>query len=153
MRSPTPYRDAALFSKSYFDKLVPSTTIKTKNGIQYTSTDITLEDLHRIADDAFDDLIKTGQGQLMYQKFLQDYNGDEEKARQAFNDTMVAGNLQRLHHSDDYISNYNLELNRRQALALQNMKNQISALRIANQGRGRGTGSGSRSSSSSGSGT
>lgn len=141
--SPTPYQDMGVFTKSYFDKLKPSTSTRVKNGVPYTSSDITLEDLHKIADDAFNDLIKTGQGQLMYQKFLNDANGDEQLARKMFNDTVVSGNLQRLIHEDDYVQNANLAMNRQMNLAIQGMRNEVARLRMQNQKNTRSKGSNS----------
>ena len=145
LTSPTPYKDMADFSKSYFDGIQPNTSVQTKNGVSYTSKDVTIEDLRRIADDSFNDLVKTQQGQLMYNMFLDQTGGDEDAARQMFNNTVVSGNLKRLHHEDDYVQNLNTSLQRQLNRDIAEMRKEIAQLRISNRtsGSGRGSGSGS----------
>lgn len=104
--SPTPYQNIADFSKSYFDNIKPITRSASKNGISYTKSEITKDDLHNIADAHFNDLVNTPQGQLMYKKLLDDFNGDKEAARNAFNDTVVSGNTDRLFYQDNYDDNW-----------------------------------------------
>lgn len=150
--SPTPYRDMATFSKQYFEGMQPKSSIKSKGGVQYQSKDITEEDLHQIADDSFNDLVKTEQGQLMYQMFLDKTDGDEQAAREMFNNTVVSGNLKRLYHDDDYITNLNLYYNRELNRTMQQARNEIARMRAeayknkisGKGGTGSGTGSGSR---------
>lgn len=100
--SPTPYQDMATFSKAYFDNIQPFQRSATKNGISYTISEINMDDLHRIADAHFNDLVQTPQGQLMYKMLLEQNNGDAVAARQNFNDAVVSGNTDRLRYADNY---------------------------------------------------
>jgi len=95
----------AEFSKEYFDNIKPFEHTESKNGITYKVSEITENDLHRIADSHFNDLVNTAQGQLMY-KLLKNQGMSDEEARSAFNDMVVSGNRDRLYHSDDYNDNY-----------------------------------------------
>lgn len=99
--SPTPYQNMADFSKAYFDNIQPFQRSATKNGIRYTISEIGMPDLHRIADQHFNDLVQTPQGQLMYKAFLDQNGGDTEAARKNFNDAVVSGNIDRLRYSDN----------------------------------------------------
>ena len=101
----TPYQNMAEFSKEYFDNIKPFEHTESKNGITYKVSEITENDLHRIADSHFNDLVNTAQGQLMY-KLLKNQGMSDEEARSAFNDMVVSGNRDRLYHSDDYNDNY-----------------------------------------------
>lgn len=100
--SPTPYQDMASFSKAYFDNIQPFQRSATKNGISYTVSEINMNDLHRIADAHFNDLVQTPQGHMMYQMFLDQNGGDANAARQNFNDAVVSGNIDRLRYTDNY---------------------------------------------------
>lgn len=104
--SPTPYQNMAVFSKDYFDNIKPFTRSASKNGISYTKSEITEQDLHNIADSHFNDLVNTPQGQLMYKMYLDRAGGNATAARQAFNEAVVSGNRDRLFYSDDYNDNY-----------------------------------------------
>lgn len=118
--SATPYHNMADFSKSFFDNIAPFERSRTKNGVSYTISEINPQDLYRIAEAHYNDLVNTPQGQLMY-KMYRDRLGSDAAARQAFNDAVVAGNLDRLRYSDNYderriqLENLNLK---RQSLAL-----------------------------------
>ena len=103
--SPTPYQNMAAFSKDYFDNLKPFTRSASKNGVSYTKSEITEADLHNIADEHFNDLVNTPQGQLMYKMYLDQTGGDKAAARQAFNNAVVSGNKDRLFYNDDYNEN------------------------------------------------
>lgn len=119
--SPTPYENMADFSKSYFDNISPIQRAATKNGVSYTISEITEDMLHDIADRHFNDLVSTPQGQMMY-KYYKDQLGSDEAARQAFNNAVVSGNLDRRKYSDNYqeawYQNEGLKL-KRQSNALQ----------------------------------
>lgn len=121
--SPTPYQNMADFSKAYFDNISPIQRQATKNGINYTISEVTEPMLYDIADRHFNDLVNTPQGQLMY-KMYKDQLGSDELARQAFNDAVVSGNLDRRKYSD----NYNEQQYRMENLAI---KRQNLALRRA----------------------
>lgn len=119
--SPTPYQNMADFSKSYFEGIKPITRSASRNGINYTKSEITEDDLRNIANAHFNDLVNTPQGQLMYKKFLDDFDQNEEAAKNAFNDSVVAGNLKRLFYQDDYNDNWY----KNQDLALKRMQLEI----------------------------
>lgn len=127
--SPVPYQNMSDFSKSYFDNIQPFQRSATKNGVPYSISEINMDDLHRIADAHFNDLVQTPQGQLMYKQLLDQNGGDAEKARQNFNDAVVSGNIDRLRYSDNY-DQQNLKMQdlaiKRQNLAL---RRQIAAAR------------------------
>lgn len=99
--SPTPYRNMADFTKSFFDNIAPFERAATKNGISYSISEISPQDLYNIAEAHYNDLVSTPQGQLMY-KMYKDQLGSDEAAKKAFNDAVVAGNLDRLRYSDNY---------------------------------------------------
>lgn len=99
--SPVPYQNMSDFSKSYFDNISPVQRQATKNGVTYTISEITEPMLQDIANRHFNDLVNTPQGQLMY-KMYKDQLGSDELARQAFNDAVVSGNLDRKKYADDY---------------------------------------------------
>lgn len=103
--SPIPYQNMADFSKAYFDNISPMQRSATKNGISYTISEITEPMLQDIADRHFNDLVQTPQGQLMY-KYYKDVYGSDEAARQAFNNAVVSGNLDRRKYADDYNEQY-----------------------------------------------
>lgn len=136
--SPTPYHNMADFSKSFFDNIAPFERSRTKNGVSYTVSEINPQDLYRIAEAHYNDLVNTPQGQLMY-KMYKDQLGSDAAARQAFNDAVVSGNLDRLRYSDNYderrIQLENLSL-KRQSLAL---RRQIQQARQRNDNGGPGT--------------
>jgi len=103
--SPVPYQNMADFSKAYFDNISPIQRSATKNGINYTVSEITEPMLQDIADRHFNDLVQTPQGQLMY-KYYKDVYGSDEAARAAFNNAVVSGNLDRRKYADDYNEQY-----------------------------------------------
>ena len=99
--SPVPYQNMSDFSKSYFEGIKPIERHAVKDGVQYTISEITPERLHQIADDHFNDLVNTPQGQLMY-KMYKDKLGSDEAAREAFNNAVVSGNLKRVMSDDNF---------------------------------------------------
>lgn len=103
--SPVPYQNMADFSKAYFDNISPIQRSATKNGVTYTISEITESMLQDIADRHFNDLVQTPQGQLMY-KYYKDVYGSDGAARQAFNNAVISGNLDRRKYSDDYNQQY-----------------------------------------------
>lgn len=115
--SPVPYQNMAEFSKAYFDNISPIQRQATKNGINYTISEVTEPMLQDIANRHFNDLVNTPQGQLMY-KMYKDQLGSDELARQAFNDAVVSGNLDRKKYADDYDK---MELENKK-LAIENAK-------------------------------
>lgn len=137
--SPTPYQNMADFSKSYFDNIQPFQRSATKNGIRYTISEIGMPDLHRIADQHFNDLVQTPQGQLMYKAFLDQNGGDAEAARKNFNDAVVSGNIDRLRYSD----NLDEQTYRMQNLAIKQqnlaLRRQIAAAKQRDDNGGPGT--------------
>lgn len=112
--SPTRITDMATFGNPYFEGMKPNVHKESKNGITYSVESITPEDLTRIANDHFNELVSTPQGQLMY-KYYVDTLG-EDKARDAFNAAVAAGQSRRIYTKDDYDDNYykaeNLKLQR-----------------------------------------
>lgn len=137
--SPTPYQNMADFSKAYFDNIQPFQRSATKNGIKYTISEIGMPDLHRIADQHFNDLVQTPQGQLMYKAFLDQNGGDAEAARKNFNDAVVSGNIDRLRYSD----NFDEQTYRMQNLAIKQqnlaLRRQIAAAKQRGDNGGPGT--------------
>ena len=125
--SPTPYQNMAVFSKDYFDNIKPFTRSASKNGVSYTKSEITEQDLHNIADAHFNDLVHTPQGQLMYKMYLDQAGGNAAAARQAFNEAVVSGNRDRLFYSDNYDDN----LYKKQMLSLQQQRLSIARARAA----------------------
>lgn len=131
--SPTPYQNMADFSKAYFDNITPTERAARRNGIDYTVSEITDADLYDIANRHFNDLVSTPQGQLMYKRF-KDQLGSDEAARAAFNDAVVAGNLDRRKYSDNYDEmrykqeGINLE---RQKITLSKQRNNIEMQKLA----------------------
>lgn len=125
--SPVPYQNMSDFSKAYFEGIKPIERHATKDGIQYTISEITPERLHQIADDHFNDLVNTPQGQLMY-KMYKDKFGSDEAAREAFNNAVVSGNLRKITSN----SNFNEQQYKQQQLNLQrenlNLKKQQIAI-------------------------
>lgn len=102
--SPTRITDMATFGNPYFEGMKPNVRRESKNGITYSVESITPEDLTRIANDHFNELVSTPQGQLMY-KYYADTLG-EDKARDAFNAAVAAGQSRRIYTKDDYDDNY-----------------------------------------------
>lgn len=143
--SPTPYRNMADFTKSFFDNIAPFERAATKNGISYSISEISPQDLYNIAEAHYNNLVSTPQGQLMYRMY-KDQLGSDEAAKKAFNDAVVAGNLDRLRYSDNYnemqVQADNLNL-KRQSLAIQRqnlaLKRQIAAAKARNDNGGPGT--------------
>ena len=104
--SPTPYKDLASFSEPYFKGLKPNIKNESKNGISYSIESITEDDLRKVADSKYNDLINTQQGRLMYMRYKDLAGGDENVARQMFNDAIVDANKWRTYVKDDYDDNY-----------------------------------------------
>ena len=99
--SPVPYQNMADFSKAYFDNISPLQRSATKNGVNYTISEVTEPMLQDIADRHFNDLVQTPQGRLMY-AYYKDTLGTDEAARAAFNSAVVSGNLDRRKYADNY---------------------------------------------------
>lgn len=163
--SPTPYKDLASFSEPYFKGLKPNIKNTSKNGISYNIESITEDDLRKVADAKYNDLINTQQGRLMYMRYKDLAGGDENVARQMFNDAIVDANKWRTYVKDNYDDNYYQQKQlwlaeqkfkhdvEKDAADLQFKRDQLAAnLKIAEMHYG-GNGSGSRSSSSSGGGS
>ena len=74
--SPTPIQNIATFGDPYFEGMKPNIHRVSKNGIEYSEESITMDDLRRIANSKFNDLVNTPQGQLMY-KYFRDITGDD----------------------------------------------------------------------------
>lgn len=103
--SPTPIQNIAEFGNPYFEGMKPNVHKESRNGVEYSVEAITMDDLRRIANSRFNDLVNTPQGQLMY-KYFRDVTGDDAKARQMFNETIAAGQDRRIYSKDDYEDNY-----------------------------------------------
>ena len=103
--SPTPFNNISAFSKDYFEGLKPNIRTESRNGITYQVKEISENDLRKIAEDKFNELKNTPQGSLMYARYL-DITGDEDAARQMFNDAIVNANLRRTYREDNYDDNY-----------------------------------------------
>lgn len=138
--SPVPYENMADFSKAYFDNISPIQRSATKNGISYSISEITEPMLQDIADRHFNDLVNTPQGRLMYQMYLNQSGGDAKAARQAFNNAVVSGNLDRRKYADDYNVQKDKAEDRalkRRALSLQEqnfaLKKKIAEAKLNNQ--------------------
>lgn len=124
--SPTPIQNVAEFGNPYFEGMKPNVHRESKNGIEYSVEAITMDDLRKIADSRFNDLVNTPQGQLMY-KYFRDITGDDSKARQMFNETIAAGQDKRIYSKDDYEDNYF----KRQALNIQMASHNLAERRFA----------------------
>ena len=100
--SATPYATLGDISNPYFEGLRPS-DIGTvwKNGMLYDRKAITQELLQEMANDKFSDLISTPQGQMHMRTLLQQYGGDEEKARQAFVQGVAVSQAKRVVNQDE----------------------------------------------------
>lgn len=144
--SPTPYRNMADFTKPYFDNIQPFERADSKNGISYSISEINPQDLYNIAEAHYNDLVSTPQGQLMY-KMYRDQLGSDEAAKKAFNDAVVAGNLDRLRYSDNYnemyLQNKNLRL-KQESIAVQRMKANAQRALAAARARGDSGGPGTQ---------
>lgn len=116
--SPTPIQNVAVFGNPYFEGMKPNIKSASKNGVSYKVESITMEDLKRIADSKFNELVNTPQGQLMYKYFLDKTGNDVVAAREAFNNTIAAGQERRMYTNDDYDDNWY----KRQQLNLQYQK-------------------------------
>lgn len=116
--SPTPYRDAATFSKAYFDGMQPVVKDINKNGLHIKQTLLDDDMLRNVAEQHFNDLVNTPQGRLMYKMFLDKSGGDENMARKMFDDTIVAGNAHRKINQealdDQWLARQNLALQKEQ---------------------------------------
>lgn len=144
--SATPYRNMADFTKSYFDNIQPFERAASKNGISYSISEINPQDLYNIAEAHYNDLVSTPQGQLMYRMY-KDQLGSDEAAKKAFNDAVVAGNLDRLRYSDNYnemyLQNENLRL-KKESIAVQRMKANAQRALAAAKARGDSGGPGTQ---------
>lgn len=144
--SATPYRNMADFTKSYFDNIQPFERAASKNGISYSISEINPQDLYNIAEAHYNDLVSTPQGQLMYRMY-KDQLGSDEAAKKAFNDAVVAGNLDRLRYSDNYnemyLQNENLRL-KKESVAIQRMKANAQRAIAAAKARGDSGGPGTQ---------
>lgn len=148
--SPTPIQNTHTFTEPFFKDIKPTIRKESKNGVSYTVSEISVDDLRRVAESKFNDLVNTQQGRVMYNYYLGQSGGDPELAKQMFNNAIVDANLGRVNRSDDYEDNYfkreELKLAQRK-LDLTEQRNDI--LSEANQLKYNGFGSGSRSRSGS----
>ena len=103
--SPTRIVDMATFGNPYFEGMKPNVHKASKNGISYSIESITPEDLEKIANDHYNELVSTAQGQLMY-KYYKDMYGSDDLARDAFNKAVAAGQTRRVYQKDDYNDNW-----------------------------------------------
>lgn len=133
--SPTRITDMATFGNPYFEGMKPIIHKETKNGIQYNVEEITMDRLTSIANDHFNELVSTPQGQLMYKYYKDLAGGDanpnsDAEARAAFNNAVAAGQKRRIYRADDYDNTKALELDlRRRQLEIQQERNNIIASR------------------------
>lgn len=94
--APVEYLNANELSNKYFDNLRPGSLPDVwKNGIKYNAIGNTYEDLLAVAKAHQNDLINTPQGQQYYKQFLKQYEGNEEKAREAFTDMVAQSQIDR----------------------------------------------------------
>lgn len=105
--SPTPIKDVATFGNPYFEGMKPNVHRESKNGIDYTVESITKKDLENVADNYFNELVSTPQGQLMFKRYRELAGGDSnpranEEAREMFNKAIAAGQQRRTYVKDDY---------------------------------------------------
>ncbi len=103
--SPTKIVDMATFGNPYYEGMKPNVHKASKNGISYSIESITPEDLEKIANDHYNELVSTAQGQLMY-KYYKDMYGSDDLARDAFNKAVAAGQTRRVYQKDDYDDNW-----------------------------------------------
>lgn len=137
--SPTRITDMATFGNPYFEGMKPTIHKETKNGVQYNVEEITMDRLTSIANDHFNELVSTPQGQLMY-KYYQDVakqlgsSNVYEDARSAFNNAVAAGQKRRIYRADDYDNTKAIELDlKRKQLELQAQRNEILKNKAANK--------------------
>lgn len=105
--SPTRITDMATFGNPYFEGMKPNIHKVSKNGVEYSIESITAEDLNRIANDHFNELVSTPQGQLMYKYYRDLAGGDSNpnadiEARRNFNAAVASGQSRRIYQSDNY---------------------------------------------------
>lgn len=94
--TPVAYMNANQLSNPYFDNLSKGTIGSTwKDGVKYTVTGNTVDDLRAVADARYSDIVNTPQGQKYYQQFLRENNGNAEAATRAFKDMIVASQIDR----------------------------------------------------------
>ena len=94
--TPIEYMNANQLSNAYFDNLKAGTIGSTwRDGVKYTVTGNTVEDLRAVADAHMNDLIATPQGRMYMRDFLRKNNGDEEAAIADFRDMIVASQMDR----------------------------------------------------------
>ena len=94
--TPVAYMNANQLSEAYFNNLKPG-TIGTvwRDGVKYTATGNTREDLEAVADAHMNDLIATPQGRMYMRDFLRRNNGDQDAARRDFRDMIIASQMDR----------------------------------------------------------
>ena len=94
--TPVEYMNANQLSNAYFDNLKAGTIGSTwRDGVKYTVTGNTVEDLRAVADAHMNDLIATPQGRMYMRDFLRKNNGDETKSIEDFRDMIVASQMDR----------------------------------------------------------
>lgn len=94
--SPVKYLTANQLSNAYFDNMKQGTIGSTwKDGVKYTVTGNTYEDLLSVAKAHENDLINTPQGAMYMKRFLQQTGGDESKAREMFTDMIAQSQIDR----------------------------------------------------------
>lgn len=137
--SPTPYQDVATFSDPYFKNITPTVSDISKNGMRYKKTTIDNDMLRNIADQHFNELVKTPQGALMYKQYVDQAGGDDAKARQMFNDALVAANQSRLVNQevvdDNWFKQQELNMKRRELALAEQKARDDHALNVATLAR------------------
>lgn len=94
--APTPYMNANQLSNAYFDNMRQGTIGTTwQDGVRYTMTGNTMDDLYAVADAHMNDLISTPQGRMYMRDFMRANGGDAEAARSQFRDMIVASQIDR----------------------------------------------------------
>ena len=99
--APVPYLNMAELSKDYYDNLKDSTLgYYTKNGVQYQKVGVDQPMIEKVANDRFNDLLQTPQGQIMFKQYL-DSGLSKDDATKAFKNSIIAANLDRIHSNED----------------------------------------------------
>lgn len=94
--TPVAYMNANQLSQPYFDNLSKGTIDSTwKDGIKYTITGNTVDDLRAIANARYSDMVNTPQGQKYYEQFLRQNGGDAQAAERQFKEMIVASQMDR----------------------------------------------------------
>lgn len=127
-RSPTKITDIGTFGQPYYMNIKPNKYKESKNGIERSVEEITMDNLRNIARENLGSMLATPQGQMMY-KYYKDLTGDDEAATNMFVNNVANGQKWRVYRNeetdDNYIAMENLRL-KKQSLAAQNWYRQQS---------------------------